>query len=84
MTLGINTILHTKDGRRIGNAIVTGRIDFHWKVKTDYGNETFLTTEDIEKYFYIAYVNFTEEKDGMTQEMAQEMMALDHKHRVNL
>lgn len=36
-TLNINTILHTKDGSKIGNAIVTGRVtvdDFYNEEKT--------------------------------------------------
>ena len=38
-SLDINTILHTKDGRKIGNAIITGREGVFWKIMTDYGNE---------------------------------------------
>lgn len=81
--LDINTILHTKDGRKIGNAIVIGREQYHWILKTDYGNELKMTSEEIEECFYIAYSDFTEETHGRTCGEMQEMMSEDHKHRVN-
>lgn len=81
MKIDINTILHTKDGRLIGNAIVVGREDYYWIVKTDYGSKTTLTSEEIDKLFYVAWEDYTFEKDGCTCEQMQEMMASDHKHR---
>lgn len=81
MKIDINTILHTKDGRLIGNAIVVGREDYYWILKTDYGNKITLTSEEIDKLFYVAWEDCTIEKDGYTCEQMQEMMASDHKHR---
>lgn len=57
--LKINTILHTKDGRQIGNAIVIGHHERFNIIKTDYGNELKLTTEEINEQFYIAYTNMS-------------------------
>jgi hypothetical protein len=83
MTLDINTILHTKDGRRIGNAIIIKREGYYWTVKTDYGSEVMLTSEEIDELFYIAYSNLNKETDGYSCEETQAMMQSDHKHRVN-
>ena len=55
--LDINTILHTKDGRKIGNAIVTGRDGYYWEITTDYGNKVRFTSEKIDGLFNIAWSN---------------------------
>ena len=78
MIIDINTILHTKDGRKIGNAIIIGRSGYYWIVKTDYGNELKLTEEEIRNAFYIAF------KDEDNTEELQEYCQLDHKHKVNI
>ena len=83
MNLDINTILHTRDGRKIGNAIIIGREGYFWKVKTDYGNEITLTSEDIDDFFYIAWIDCNKKNDGYTCEEMQEMISSDHKHRKN-
>lgn len=70
MTIDINTILHTKDGRKIGNAIIIRREGFFWWVKTDYGDEVKFTEENIRKLFYIA------------SRVMQSILIVDHKHRV--
>jgi hypothetical protein len=80
--LKINTILHTKDGGKIGNAIITGKIDKTWAVKTDYGNVVFLTTDEIGSLFNIAWYNSSKEVEGYTCQEKQEIMANNHKHRV--
>ena len=80
--LDINTILHTKDGRKIGNAIVTGREGHYWEITTDYGNKVKLTSEKIDEFFYIAWLNYSKENDGYDCREMQEMMSSDHKHRV--
>ena len=54
--MNINTILETRDGRRIGNAIIIGNekvksIQFN-KIKTDYGTEMYLTEDEIAEFFY--------------------------------
>ena len=81
-TLNINTILHTKDGRKIGNAIVTGREGYYWEITTDYGNKVKLTSEEIDDLFYIAWLNCSKENEGYDCREMQEMMSADHKHRV--
>lgn len=81
-TLNINTILHTKDGSKIGNAIVTGREGFYWEITTDYGNKVKLTSEEIYKCFNIAWSNVSKEIDGYSCQEMQEMMSATHKHRV--
>ncbi len=77
-TLNINTILHTKDGRKIGNAIVISRDKNHWRIKTDYGNHIDMTIEEIDRYFHVAWDD-QEDCDEM-----QQMMREDHKYRVNV
>jgi len=81
MKLYLNTILHTKDGARVGNAIVTGRAGYHWKITTDYGNTLTMTSEEIDEIFNIAWLNSSKEEGCSCEEM-QEMMSSDHKHRV--
>ena len=80
--LNINTILHTKDGSKIGNAIVTGRDGYYWEITTDYGNKVKFTSEEIEEHFNIAWSNMSKEIDGYSCQEMQEMMSSDHKHRV--
>ena len=80
--LDINTILHTKDGRKIGNAIVTGRDGYYWEITTDYGNKVKLTSEEIDEQFNIAWSNYSKEIDGVSCREMQEMMSSAHKHRV--
>ena len=81
--LNVNTILHTKDGSKIGNAIVTGREGLYWEVTTDYGNKVKFTIEEIDEYFNIAWSNYSKEIDGVNCQEMQEMMSYDHKHRVS-
>ena len=80
--LNINTILHTKDGRKIGNAIVTGRDGYYWEITTDYGNKARFTSEEIDEQFNIAWLNFSKENEGSDCREMQEMMSANHKHRV--
>lgn len=80
--LGVNTILHTKDGSKIGNAIVTGRYLYHWEVTTDYGNKCRFTAEELEKHFNIAWSSYSKEIHGATCNEMQEMMCSGHKYRV--
>ncbi len=51
--LKANTILYTKDGRKIGNAIITKPEGAISHVKTDYGNSLKLTSDQIYDMFYI-------------------------------
>lgn len=71
----VNTILHTKDGREIGNAIVIKNEGNFNIVKTDYGNEVKLTDREIEKLFYVAHLDEPEELRSFAQE--------SHKYSVN-
>lgn len=79
---GINTILHTKDGRVCGNAIIVAREDIYWVIMTDYGNKCRLTEEEIRQGFWIGWEDYTLDKDGATCSMMQDMMSSDHKNRV--
>ncbi len=81
-TLGVNTILHTKDGRKIGNGIIVQYKNGFWKIRTDYGNIVTMTIQELESTFYIAYEDLTIENAGMTCNEAQKMMSSNHKHRV--
>lgn len=80
--LNVNTILHTKDASKFGNAIVTGREGFYWEITTDYGNKVKLTSEEIDEYFNIAWSNMSKEINGFSCQEMQEMMSATHKHRV--
>jgi len=80
-TLDINTILHTKDGSKIGNAIVVSRKGYNWIVKTDYGNECAFTQEEIYEIFNIAWADYVKETHGFSCAEMQYMMQQDHKHR---
>jgi len=73
----INTVLHTKDGRKIGNAIITGKDDKYNIIKTDYGNECKFTDEEIKKHFHIAYSRLTNEERQCMRDMIGE-----HRHSV--
>jgi len=47
----LNQLLLTKDGRKIGNAIIVQENPLH--IKTDYGNlMTNLSKDELEMYFY--------------------------------
>jgi uncharacterized protein YcsI (UPF0317 family) len=48
----VNTVLHTKDGRQIGNAIVINHITDFNIIKTDYGHTCKFTDDEIESFFY--------------------------------
>ena len=74
---GINTVLHTKDGRKIGNAIIIGKDDKYNIIKTDYGNECKFTDEEIKECFYVAYSELTDEEKEYMRETVGE-----HKHSV--
>lgn len=87
---GINTILHTKDGAKIGNAIVIGvenkelkgRTASVWEIKTDYGNIVHFTDAEVEEFFKIAWSNCTNEKDGYTCDEMQKIQQKEHKYAV--
>ena len=63
--LGINTVLFTKDGRKIGNAIIIGMVDITkdmlYIIKTDYGHITNLNFEDLNEFFYFDFNVYTGE-----------------------
>lgn len=83
-TLNINTILHTRDGGKIGNAIVTNREGYYWEVTTDYGNKVMLTAGEIDELYKIAWFNHEKEIEGYDCGEMQEMMSSGHKHRVTI
>ncbi len=52
----VNQLLQTKDGRKIGNAIIVkdNGNQLNYNIKTDYGNEIKnITEKEIKQYFYI-------------------------------
>lgn len=53
----INTILHTKDGSIIGNAIIINKDLSGYSVKTDYGNVLKLSENELLSMFNVAYVD---------------------------
>lgn len=77
--LKLNTILHTKDGRKIGNAIIIGKENEYNIIKTDYGNEYRLTNSEVLEYFYIAYSDLTKEEKQYIADTIE-----NHKHSVKI
>ncbi len=71
----MNTILYTKDGRKIGNAIVTNIIGNFYELKTDYGNSLKLNSQELRELFY-------SEMGGLTQE-DEDYLGSTHKNMVN-
>lgn len=59
----INTVLLTRDGRNIGNAIVQKALDDKFVIKTDYGNIVELTKKEIDDWFYIGEVAKSDHKN---------------------
>jgi len=56
----LNTVLHTKNGKFIGNAIIVSVTETeNYLIKTDYGNVLSLNVSDIKKYFNIGEVSVT-------------------------
>jgi len=80
--IDINTILHTKDGSIIGNAIVTGKNGCVWEVTTDYGNTVRLSEENIHNMFKVGWEEFTIETHGISCEEMQRTVSIYHKYRV--
>lgn len=57
----INTVLYTKDGRWLGNALIVRYAQGPYSkptyvIKTDYGNELSMTAEQIESTFYVSSI----------------------------
>lgn len=57
----INTALYTKDGRRLGNALIVRYAQDPYSkptyvIKTDYGNELSMTAEQLESTFYVGSI----------------------------
>lgn len=74
LVLPINTILYTQDGRKIGNAIVIGRIDSKYNIKTDYGNDVVMSLVDIFTLFHTDNPN--------NDDVQKEYLEKTHKHAV--
>ncbi len=66
--LKLNTTLYTKDGRRIGNAIVTGSGDDVTHIKTDYGNEASISRHVLKDLFWVGVVALSSHKNFVTIE----------------
>ncbi len=63
MTFKINTTLHTTDGRIIGNAIITDHHEGRNIIKTDYGNISILSDEEVLGLFYIGLIALEDHKN---------------------
>ena len=64
-----NTVLHTKDGRKIGNAIIVSDKGLYYTIKTDYGTVKKFTEGELDELFYVAYDDFTEEELALMSEV---------------
>jgi hypothetical protein len=53
----INTLLQTKDGRIIGNAIIAEHQEEFNIIKTDYGNPVMLNDKEVNKLFFIGVIS---------------------------
>lgn len=53
----INTILHTKDGSVIGNAIIINVLGADYSVKTDYGDVLKLSEKELLMMFKVSHVD---------------------------
>lgn len=51
-----NTALLTKDGRIVGNAIITDYLDDNYLITTDYGNKVRFSEKELESQWYIGKV----------------------------
>lgn len=51
-----NTALLTKDGRVVGNAIITDYLDGNYLITTDYGNKIKFSEKEVESQWYIGKV----------------------------
>jgi len=54
----VNQILYTKDGRYVGNAIITKITGESITAKTDYGNEIHLSLSEISKFYHTESAHF--------------------------
>ena len=72
--LKVNTVLYTKDGRKIGNAIVIYNDDSGFTVKTDYGNIVHFHEAEIDELFYTSLEDITPEET--------ELISSTHKNRL--
>lgn len=84
--LKINTILHTLDSRKIGNAIIVNinNKTNEFTIKTDYGNTCTFSKTELLEYFEIAWINSSLDKEGYTCSDMQKLQSATHKHRVNI
>ncbi len=73
----VNTVLHTKDGRVIGNAIIIGHEDKFNVIKTDYGHTVRFTDNEIMECFHIAYSDLTQDERQYMKDTIS-----NHKHSV--
>lgn len=69
-----NQILYTKDGRVIGNAIITDIVSrITVRIKTDYGNSLEMSIEEVKDKYY------TEKFDN---DFDRKMSEINHKYAV--
>ena len=59
----VGTILFTKDGRKVGNAIITDEVltsaGESFVIQTDYGSKAVLTTRELTDMFYFDFETYS-------------------------
>lgn len=60
-----NTILFIKNGVRIGNAIIVEKFGNGYKIKTDYGNDVYMSADEILDLFTPDFLNENIHKDQL-------------------
>lgn len=64
----VNQLLHTKDGREIGNAIVTDVVCGRYTIMTDYGNKLkMLPIHVIQQHFFIGGMSMGNHKHYISE-----------------
>lgn len=89
MNLDINTILHTKNGYVIGNAIIIEIKNSSllkekiYKILTDYGNESKLTEKEIKEYFHEITIKATKDHKNYIKKDINDFKSSIKKRRSN-
>lgn len=64
--MDVGKLLCTKDGRKIGNAIIIGYEAPYNRIKTDFGNIATMTDNEIEEFFYTEREEFPNHPDSVS------------------
>lgn len=74
MKLTKGSILYTKDGRKIGNGIITDVLDMPilgtmYRIKTDFGNIKTYFENEIDELFYISKLAYIDPLDQVREQI---------------